>query len=82
MEIAIFQQFPFSLAMVRPKLLDKAKKKELLRTSSTYAIVISSERVGKAKYKRRNANNNKRGYKVQNAKYKMQDVKYKIPSSK
>lgn len=82
MEIAISQQSPFLFTIARPMLLDEVEKRELLKTSSTYTTDILSKRVGKAKYKRRNTNINKRRYKVQNAKYKMQSVKYKMLNAK
>ena len=57
----------------RPNLV--AEKGEPPRTPSIYATDTWSGRVGEAKYKRRDANDNKRGCKVQNAKCEMQSAK-------
>ena len=59
-----------------------AEKGEPPRTPSIYATDTWSGRVGKAKYKRRDANDNKSGCKVQNAKCEMRGAKCEARSAK
>lgn len=55
-----------------------AKKREILKTILIYITDIWSGKVRKAKYKKYDANDNKRKCKVQNTKCKIQITKYKI----
>ena len=59
---------------VRPGLVDE--KGEPPRTPSIYATDTWSGRMGEAKYKRRDASDDKRGCKVRNAKCEMRGAKW------
>lgn len=54
-----------------------ADKKKPPKTSLIYTTDTWSRRIRDIKYKKHNANNNKRGYKVQNRKCKVRSTKYK-----
>ncbi len=73
---AISQWPSFSLAIAGPAPLDQVyslKNGNPPRTPSIYATDTWSGRMGEAKYKSRDANDYKRGSKVQNAKCKVQN---------